>query len=142
MIESIKDGSFVLLLMGWAFILGAAIPLIYTVLFRWGTKVSFGKVIRVEITRNKHGGIIAINPIIKFLTYRGEEFEIKSGIGHGLKFLPKEGDTVKIYYYPDNPQKNQVAHWMRWVIIGAFMLVGVIMMLMVPFIQMASSSLT
>lgn len=115
---------------GLLFIVPTVIFVLFTLFPRLGCKTAQGKVIRIEKEYDEEGGLTMIRPVVQFLTYRAEQFEVKTGIGHGLRYLPELHATVKVYYDPKNPQRAQVANRGMWEVSGILVITGLGLMLM------------
>lgn len=113
-----------LMIAGVLFILPAVIFILHKLFSRIGCKIAQGKVIRIEKEYDEEGGLIGIRPVIRFTTYRAEQFEVKTGIGHGLKYMPELHATVKVYYDPKDPQRAQVANRGLWEVSGMLVITG------------------
>jgi len=120
-------------IMGSLFIVPTLYFIIYRMAFRIGCKSVIGTVIRIEKgappgvlkgVAEETQGLTSINPIIEYMTYQGEKKELKTGISHGLKYMPNLHDTVKIYYKTKDPSKAQMANKGLWEVSGMLIIVG------------------
>jgi hypothetical protein len=116
-------------LMGLFFFLPPLGVIIYKLFFRLGCKKVEGKVLRIERNRDPDTGSIMIQPVIEAWTADGERFEVRTGTTYGLKYLPKVGSIVKLYYRSGTvPLKFQVASRGLWEVSAALMATGLVLM--------------
>lgn len=116
--------------MGFLFFLPPLLVIVYKLAFRLKAKKAYAKVLRIEKNPDPDGAGILIQPVLSFQDEDGRLWEVRTGMGYGLKYLPKVNSTVKLYYRPNrHPLSFQVASRGLWEISGVFILVGLLMML-------------
>lgn len=113
-----------LMIGGALFILPTVMFILHKLFSRVGCKTAQGKVIRIEKEYDEEGGLVGIRFVIRFISHRAEQFEVKTGIGHGLKYMPGLHAIVKVYYDPKNPGRAQVANRGMWEVSGILILTG------------------
>lgn len=117
-------------IMGLLFFLPPLIVILFKMKFRLGCKKAYGRVLRIEKNRDPDSDSILIQPVIEFTDFKGERFEVKSGSGYGLKYMPRPGQTVKLYYRPNQtPVKFQLASRGLWEVSAILMATGLTLML-------------
>jgi hypothetical protein len=116
--------------MGLLFFIPPLVVIGFKLAFRLRCKKAFGQVVRIERNYDPEAESTRIQPVIEFRDYRGKFTEFKTGIGYGLKYMPKLNDEVKIYYRPDtDPLQGQVASRGLWEVSVMLMLTGLVLML-------------
>lgn len=116
--------------MGLFFFLPPVAVISYKLWFRAACKKAYGKVVRIERNYDPDSESTLIQPVIAFTDFRGQGLEAKTGTTYGLRYMPRVGQTVKIYYRPDSmPFKFQVASRGLWQVSAILMLTGLVLML-------------
>lgn len=124
-----------LAIMGILFIIPTLGVIVYKMLFRIGCKQAQGQVIRIEKGFDEEQGLTSINPIIEFMTFKGEKKELKTGISYGMKYMPNLHDSVKIYYKTNDPTKAQMLSKGLWEVSGILIVTGLFLLLLGIFIN-------
>jgi hypothetical protein len=92
----------------------------------WSSLNFYRQAIRVEgKVIGLRGGAIVSNtyPTVSFTTIEGKKIVFSSESGSNVS--PKIGDSIKIYYQPDDPQKARIASFMPfWMLPLMFVIVG------------------
>lgn len=116
--------------MGFLFFFPPLIVIAFKLWFRVGCHKAFGKAVRIERNYDPESESTLIQTVIAFTDFRGQRVEVKTGTGYGMKYIPRMGQTVKVYYRPETlPVKFQVASRGLWEVSALLMATGLSLML-------------
>lgn len=119
-----------LAVMGVLYFLPPPIFIFFRLVSRWGCRKAFGKCVRIERNYDPESESTLIQPVIEFADRDGQTHELRTGTGHGLRYMPRVGSTVKVYYRPDShPFQAHAVHRGMWQVSAVLMLVGLLLML-------------
>lgn len=120
--------------MGLLFFLPPLIVIVFKLCFRLGCKKAYGQAVRIEKNYDSESESTFIQTVIAFTDARGQRVEVKTGTGYGLRYMPRIGQTVKVYYRPEgHPPKFQVASRGLWEVSALLMATGLALLLPVVF---------
>jgi hypothetical protein len=119
-----------LFIMGSLFFLPPLGVIIYKLRFRLGCRKAEGRVLRIERNYDPDSESTLIQPVIHFTDASGAGVEVKTGSGYGLRYMPRVGERVKVYYRPGSqPVKFEIASRGLWEVSATLMGVGLVLMM-------------
>ena len=82
--------------------------------FRDQAELVDGRVVKIETISDPDGSGPVYFPVVQYITKKGETFKNTSSVGSSPASY-KEGDTVEIYYDPQNPNVFEIKDfWSKW----------------------------